>query len=77
MPAVKAGKLVMGGAYMSDPPKPDEVPPPMIGSVLVAVAATKEEVLERLSKDIYTTSGVWDIEKVQIWPFKSAVRTGM
>lgn len=49
----------------------------MIGSVMIAHAATKEEVIERLKKDIYTTSGVWDWDKVQIYPFKSAVRTAL
>ncbi|KAF1991103.1 hypothetical protein K402DRAFT_400582 [Aulographum hederae CBS 113979] len=67
---------VLGGAFMSEVPKPGETPD-MLGSAMVAVAATKEEVLERLKKDVYTTGEVWDWEKVQIWPFKSAVRKGL
>jgi len=51
--------------------------PPMIGSSMVFVAESKEVVLERIRKDIYTTSGVWDVDKVQMWPFKSAVRTAL
>lgn len=33
---------------------------------MLAVAESKEEVLEVLKKDIYCTSGVWDWGKVQI-----------
>jgi hypothetical protein len=72
----KAGFFVLGGAYMSSPPKEGETPP-MIGSALIAVAETKEEVLDRLRSDVYTTSGVWDVDKAQIWPFRSAIRSGL
>lgn len=34
------------------------------GSALVAVASSKEEVLEELKKDIYAKSNVWDLSKV-------------
>ena len=36
------------------------------GSVMLAVAESKKEVLEVLKKDVYCTSGVWDWDKVQI-----------
>ncbi len=36
----------------------------MKGSVLLALAETKEELLENLKEDIYVKSGVWDLEKV-------------
>ena len=36
----------------------------MAGSVLVAMARTKEEVVERLQRDLYTSEGVWDWKKV-------------
>lgn len=36
------------------------------GSTIVAVAETKEQVIEDLKKDIYYTSGVWDVEKVSL-----------
>ena len=36
----------------------------MIGSAMMAHAASKEEVLEMIKKDIYTESGVWNLEKV-------------
>lgn len=49
-------------------------PPKMKGSVMLLAAKTKEEVVERLKRDVYVEGGVWDWEKVQIMPFKSALR---
>lgn len=34
------------------------------GSAMVCVAASKEEVIEKLKTDIYAESGVWDFSKV-------------
>ena len=34
------------------------------GSAMVALASSKEEVLETLKKDIYAESNVWDFSKV-------------
>jgi hypothetical protein len=36
----------------------------MKGSVLMCVADTEEEVLERVKRDVYYTGNVWDKEKV-------------
>jgi hypothetical protein len=66
----------MGGAYFSSVPVEGETPP-IIGSCMVAYAETKEEVLESIKSDIYTKSGVWDTSKIQIWPFRSALRSGI
>lgn len=42
--------------------------PSFKGSMMLAVAESEAEVREILSKDIYTTSGVWDLENAQIIP---------
>lgn len=42
------------------------------GSVMLALAESKEEVLQALKRDIYCTSGVWDWDKVQIHPVSLA-----
>ncbi|RDI82374.1 hypothetical protein Vi05172_g7724 [Venturia inaequalis] len=68
-----SGFWLLGGAYFSDVPKAGENPPPIIGSAMLAHAETKEEVLEKLKRDVYSESGVWDWEKVRIYPFRSAV----
>jgi uncharacterized protein len=61
---------------MSDVPQEGKTPQ-MIGSSLIIVTETKDQVLDILNTDIYTRSGVWDVENAQIWPFRSAVRTGL
>ena len=42
--------------------------PKINGSVMMAWAESKDEVLAALKEDIYSTSGVWDWEKVTIHP---------
>jgi hypothetical protein len=49
---------------MLEEPIQEGVAPKMKGSVLMCVADTEEEVLERVRKDVYWTSDVWDKEKV-------------
>lgn len=40
--------------------------PSFKGSMMLAVAENETAVRELLEKDIYTTSGVWDLENAQI-----------
>lgn len=49
-------------------------PPKMNGSAMLIGAKTREEVEKRLKEDVYVEGGVWDLSKVQIIPFKSALR---
>lgn len=63
---------------LDEPIQPgDTAPPKMKGSAMLIGAKTKEEVVERLQKDIYVKEGVWDLEKVQIIPFRSALRKAL
>lgn len=48
---------------MEEPPKEGE-PLRLNGSAIMTYAASREEVLEQLKGDIYTTTGVWDLSKV-------------
>ncbi|KAJ8105344.1 hypothetical protein ONZ43_g7463 [Nemania bipapillata] len=62
-------------AILNEKPESDDASKfSFYGSTLVCVASSKDEILELLSKDIYTTSGVWDLDNVQIWPAKFAFR---
>lgn len=61
---------------LEEPVKEGEAPK-MKGSAMLIGAHTKEEVLERLKKDVYVEGKVWDWEKVQIIPFKSAIRKAL
>ncbi|USP76666.1 hypothetical protein yc1106_03940 [Curvularia clavata] len=67
-----------GGAMLEEPIQPgDTNPPKMKGSACLIGAKTKEEVIERLKKDVYVTEGVWNLDEVQIIPFKSALRKAL
>ncbi|CCU78162.1 YCII-related domain protein [Blumeria hordei DH14] len=66
----------MGGAYLEDVPKGSE-DLKIQGSAVIAYAESRDEVIEKLKKDVYAEAGVWDFSKVQIYPFKCAVRTAV
>ncbi|KAE8452991.1 hypothetical protein EG329_012178 [Mollisiaceae sp. DMI_Dod_QoI] len=71
--AMEKGSFKMGGALLDEVPKEGEGLK-INGSTVVAWASSKEEVMEILRGDIYAREGVWDLEKVQIYPFKCAFR---
>ncbi|KAI0913854.1 hypothetical protein F4824DRAFT_502887 [Ustulina deusta] len=74
-PLAESGSVKTGGAILNEKPESEDATKfSFYGSTLVCVASSREEVLELLSKDIYTTSGVWDLDNVQIWPAKFAFR---
>ena len=77
LPLHERNKIIWGGAMFSHPPADGEDPPPMVGSALLVYASSKEEVLELLKNDIYSKNDVWNLEKMQIWPFRSAVRSDL
>lgn len=62
---------------MLDEPLKEGDTPKMKGSAMLIGAKTKEEVIERLQKDVYVKGEVWDLSKVQIIPFKSALRKAL
>lgn len=47
-----------------DEPFQEGQPPKINGSCMIARASSKEEVIEELKKDVYTTANIWDWEKV-------------
>ncbi|ORY10851.1 hypothetical protein BCR34DRAFT_566097 [Clohesyomyces aquaticus] len=65
-----------GGAMLDEPLKDGEAPK-MKGSAMLIGAKTREEVVERLKNDVYVKGEVWDWSKVQIIPFKSALRKAL
>ncbi|PSS27133.1 hypothetical protein M430DRAFT_94211, partial [Amorphotheca resinae ATCC 22711] len=67
-PAIDSGFWRMGGALLEEPPK-ENSPLKFQGSAMIALAASKEEVLEKLKADIYAQSGVWDFSKVRFYLF--------
>lgn len=75
-PRVKAGSVVFGGATLDEPLKEGEGPK-INGSAMVYIADTEAEVREAVEEDVYFKTGVWDPSKIQIIPFKSAVRVAL
>jgi uncharacterized protein len=75
-PALVSGKVLMGGATLSKHPEGGEAPD-MTGSVMLVTAESEEEVRRFVAEDVYTKSGVWDLESMRIWPFRTAVRKGV
>nr|OQO22666.1 hypothetical protein B0A51_11531 [Rachicladosporium sp. CCFEE 5018] len=72
----KAGFWLLGGASLDEPVQEGQGPK-INGSVMLALSETREEVIEKLKQDVYWTKGVWDVDRIQIFPFKSAIRAGL
>jgi len=51
---------------LEDTPK-EGSPLKITGSVMMAVASSKEEVMEKIKSDIYADKGVWDMDKVSLF----------
>ena len=76
-PQVAAGRLVMSGPTLALHPENAAETPAMNGSVMVFRAGSEEEVWDIIKGNPYATTGVWDLERAAITPFKCAVRTGL
>ncbi|KAL2036364.1 hypothetical protein N7G274_010918 [Stereocaulon virgatum] len=74
--SVESGFWKLGGAMLEEIPGEGEGPK-IRGSVMLALANSREEVLKALQDDIYYKSGVWDWDQLQIHPFRSAFRQAL
>ncbi|KAF6229536.1 hypothetical protein HO173_011391 [Letharia columbiana] len=72
-PSIKSGFWKLGGAILEEVIKEAEGPR-IKGSIMLAFAESKEDVIKALQEDVYFKQGVWDWNKVQIHPFKSTFR---
>lgn len=64
-PAMDSGLYQMGGAVLNEVPQGDDPSKfSFAGSTIVIVAESRDEIKEILKKDVYATSGVWDVENV-------------
>ncbi|KAF4823950.1 Aspercryptin biosynthesis cluster protein B [Colletotrichum tropicale] len=67
-PLIESGRLVAGGAMFEKHPKEDATEAPFQGNVVVYTAESPENVKAIIENDVYATSGVWDLERMQIIP---------
>ncbi|GJC98696.1 hypothetical protein ColKHC_07522 [Colletotrichum higginsianum] len=64
-----SGVWKMGGPILHELPANEEPSSlKVLGSTIVCVAESKEEIMEMLKRDVYVDRGVWDLERVQMWP---------
>lgn len=50
------------------PPDDDVSSLKFAGSTIMVVAESRQAVVDLLKNDVYVESGVWDLEKVRIYP---------
>ncbi|EAA60313.1 hypothetical protein AN4396.2 [Aspergillus nidulans FGSC A4] len=67
-PLVEAGKVVVGGAMLNAHPSEGETPS-FKGSMLIVLGEKEEDAWEVIRNDIYTKSGVWDLNAAQVIPY--------
>ncbi|KAF2479879.1 YCII-related domain protein [Neohortaea acidophila] len=75
-PNVSSGKITLGGATLDEQPREGQ-PMKINGSAMLVSADSKEDVMKLVESDVYYESRVWDPSKIQVFPFKSAVRTAL
>ncbi|KAL6838025.1 hypothetical protein V8C40DRAFT_231429 [Trichoderma camerunense] len=75
-PTLKDGWLKMGGGILNEVPEDDNDPNTFdfAGSIMVLVAKSKEDAINKVKDDIYVRAGVWDLEKAQVYPYKNGFR---
>ncbi|KAK6358869.1 hypothetical protein TWF696_000049 [Orbilia brochopaga] len=70
---VKAGVINFGGIMLHDHPVEGETPK-FKGSIMLLQVPTKEDVVEIIKGDKYVENDVWDLDKMEIHPFRTALR---
>ncbi|CAZ79343.1 unnamed protein product [Tuber melanosporum] len=68
----EAGFANFGGVFLNEPAQEGK-DLSFRGSIIVATGVSKEAVLEVLKQDVYSKNDVWDWEKAEIYPFKTAI----
>ncbi|KAL8835368.1 MAG: hypothetical protein Q9170_003357 [Blastenia crenularia] len=71
-PRFDQGFWRLGGAILRDVQRPGESLD-ICGSVMIARAESREDVVKALRQDIYCSQGIWDLEKVQIHPVRDVM----
>lgn len=70
IPLIKEGRVPFFGSTLSHHGAEGEQPAED-GTIMVLKAENEEAIRELIRRDVFTTEGVWDAEKMTIWPFLS------
>lgn len=73
---IKEGIITFAGGILSNPTM-DGDNKEMTATIFTVSVETEEEAWKILKDDIYSTTGIWDAKKAQIFPFKTGVRTAL
>ncbi|EPS35686.1 hypothetical protein H072_10839 [Dactylellina haptotyla CBS 200.50] len=76
MERASQGIINFGGIMLHEHIKEGETPK-FKGSIMLFKLETKEEVLEIIKSDKYIENNVWDLEKMEIYPFRTALRKAL
>ncbi|KAI3554967.1 hypothetical protein CABS03_01643 [Colletotrichum abscissum] len=71
------GKIAVGGAMFEKEHPVEGQTPGFKGSVMIYTVKDAEEAWELIRGDVYAKNDVWDLEKAQVIPFKSAIRESL
>lgn len=74
MPKVEAGIITLAASILSKPTE-DGDNKDMIKAIATVVAKTEEEARNILVDDVYTREGIWDSDKIQVYPLRTGIRT--
>lgn len=69
----QAGIITFGGGLLKEHGKEGE-PPQVKGSTMTILAESEAAVWERVRSDEFAINGVWDVDRVEIYPFRTAIR---
>jgi uncharacterized protein len=73
MSLANRGCVPYQGAILDEVPSDDQPSSlKFCGSTIIAIAETKDEIMDVLKNDVYARTGVWDLEKV--WNATKPVR---
>lgn len=66
------GKLISGGGY-ADKHNEEGEPFEFKGSIITYKVPSRKELDEILTNDIYNRAGVWDLEKITVYPVSTKI----
>ena len=73
LPKVEQGIITLAAAILSKPTE-DGDNKDMVKAIATVVAKTEEEARNILADDVYTKEGIWDADKIEVYPLRTGIR---